>query len=159
MFRLKASGHHVGLPPDDLSFTSEREMAQFVKSFCKERGYGAIIKGRSNKRTSVYWICNKWKDGCHVKWRAIEKNGLWTIRHSKANQSHNHPVRPSKSSDTLQLLWCGIPDVHNIAKSDFLGIPFSKSDQEILKDNVLDWLVAEEANELNSLQQDLGRVL
>ena len=132
-------------------------MARFVKTFCKERGYEAIIKGRSKKRTSVYWICNKWKDGCPVKWRATEKNGSWTVRHSNPNPSHNHPVRSFKpSASTLQVLWCGIPDVQNIAKSDLLGIPFSKSDQEILRDNVLDWLVAEEADELRTLQKDLG---
>ena len=33
MFRLRASGHYVGLPPKDLSFTLEGEMAQFVKFF------------------------------------------------------------------------------------------------------------------------------
>ncbi|KAH8902632.1 hypothetical protein BR93DRAFT_931859 [Coniochaeta sp. PMI_546] len=49
-------GHRAELPPKDRLFPSEGEMARFVKSFCKEQGYEAIIKGRSNKGTSVYWI-------------------------------------------------------------------------------------------------------
>ena len=157
MLPLEAIGHRTELPSEDQLFSSEGEMVQFVKSFCKQRGYEAIIKGRSSRRTSVYWICNKWKEGCPVKWRAIQKNSSWTIRHSNPFPSHNHPVKSSKASvNTIQLLWCGIPDVHNIAKSDLLGIPFSKSDQEILRDNVLDWLVPEESNEFKTMQQDIG---
>lgn len=97
-------GYRAELPPEGRLFPSEDEMTQFIKSFCKQQGYEAIIKGRSDKRTSVYWICKKWKDGCPVKWRSTKKNDWWAIRHSNPDSSHNHPVgAPRLRASPIQL--------------------------------------------------------